>query len=179
MLRKLLENFSERRSDRESYIRGGRLSSRPEFRKLIEQAAPRGNLLCPGFPVVFLAGQVSHILDDVAQLREAGYDACIGIEGGRTGGVYVVDLDSFSSRGALGRMLSLVRAHNPEACIAIRTANKFDAIFHQISTAHGVLLTPNRIMEDVADILGGDVIFVGLNRNDNSEECSPTLQGIS
>lgn len=164
MFAKFFESLAERFIVDQIPFRDGRLSARPEFRRKIEGGNPGYGATFAGGTVVFLTGQVSLVIDDVALLREAGYDVHVGMDAAQSGVVFVVDPDTFATHDALGRMLSLIRDTTVGARVIIRTTPANEDVCRRIAGKHVVLLDPDETMEDIADILGGDVIHSTINR---------------
>lgn len=169
MFAKFFETLADRFIVDQTPFRDGRLSARPEFRRKIEEADPGRGAAFAGGTVVFLTGQVSLVLDDVARLREAGYDVHVGMDAARSGVVFVVDPDTFATQDALGRMLALIRDSTVGARVIIRTTAANEDACRRIVGGHGVLLAPDETMEDIADLLGGDVIHSTLRREASAD----------
>lgn len=179
MLAKFLENLTGRLPVGQNYSWAGRLSSRPEFRRKIEGPGSSTNLDCTGEVIVYLAGQVSQVLGDIALLREAGYDVQVGMDGCLSGVVFVVDLDTFMSRDALERMLSLIRSNTSGARVVIRTATMSVPECRRIVDRFGELLVPDETMKNVADILDGHIMFVGFHGKSSIDVYAPPIRVVS
>lgn len=179
MFARLFENLTGRRSVNQSRLYAGRLSALPEFRAIVASTGNNPELPSKSGSVVFLAGRVSHVLDDVSELREAGYEVQIGMEGDLSGVIFVVDPGSFASRDALGRMLTLIRSITSDARVIIRTSAATEAACRLTAERHGVIRAPDGTMEDVADILRGEVLFVSLHGCAPPDAKSPALPVVS
>lgn len=179
MFVKLFENLSGRQRAHGKRMIEGRLSARPEFRAMIERATTEPASNCRTGLVVFLAGRVAQVLDDVSNLREAGYEVQIGIEGCHSGAVFVVDPGSFASSDALGRMLTLIRNEASSTRVIVRTTAVTRKACRLTADIHGIMRSPDGTMQDIADILGGDVFFVDLSRAAAVESISAPVRVVS
>lgn len=179
MFAKLFGNLTGRNSANQSRLYAGRLSARPEFRAFVTSASNNPESPCKSGSVVFLAGEVSQVLDEVSELREAGYEVQIGMQSSQSGVIFVVDVDSFASCDALGRMLRMIRITTSDARVIIRTSAATEAGCRLTAERHGVLRAPDGTMEDVADILRGEVLFVSLHGYAPPDAYFPALRVVS